>query len=194
IHNWGFGREKWRAFTAAALSMAVRGLLKFDNSGGALTLKETGKKPGADPLPGGERAILTWLDGHGGNVVIDRAYGSKVAELGTKFTTGIEIENRNKFFRRNLGYVIAGFAMTAAVVAGEILFGGLQDEDIAVMFGFFFAAFFAGMLIVPVLLSIFRGSHQFAGVVRTVMSLAVLTIFISIASSFAVALFPGGLS
>ena len=27
IHKWGLGREKWRAFTAAALSLAVRGLL-----------------------------------------------------------------------------------------------------------------------------------------------------------------------
>ena len=27
IHNWGLGREKWRAFTAAALSLAVRGLV-----------------------------------------------------------------------------------------------------------------------------------------------------------------------
>jgi predicted membrane protein DUF2207 len=193
IHNWGFGREKWRAFTAAALSMAVRGLLKFDRSGGGLTLKETGKKPDSgDPLPGGERAILTWLDGHGGNVVIDRASGTKVAELGAKFTTGIEAESRNKFFRRNLGYVIAGFAMTAVVVLGEILFGGLQDEDIAVMFGFFFAAFFIGIFIVPVLLSIFRGRHQFAGVVRGVMSLIVVAIFVSLAAPAIQRLFPDG--
>lgn len=194
IHNWGFGREKWRAFTAAALSMAVRGLLTFDRSGGGLTLRETGKKPGGgDPLPAGERAILTWLDGHGGNVVIDRAYGTKVAELGAKFTTGIEAENRNKFFRRNLGYVIAGFAMTAAVVVGEILFGGLQEDDIAVLFGFFFAAFFVGMFILPLLLSIFRGGNQFAAVVRGVMSLVVLAIFISIALPMIYSLFPDGL-
>ena len=32
IHDWGFGRDKWRAFTAAALSLAVRGLLRFDDS------------------------------------------------------------------------------------------------------------------------------------------------------------------
>ena len=43
IRDWGFGREKWRAFTAAALSLAVRGLLQFDDRGGSLTLKATGK-------------------------------------------------------------------------------------------------------------------------------------------------------
>jgi hypothetical protein len=37
IHDWGFGRNKWRAFTAAALSLAVRGLLTFDDGGGSLT-------------------------------------------------------------------------------------------------------------------------------------------------------------
>ena len=39
IHNWGLGREKWRAFTAAALSLAVRGLVHFDNKAATLTLK-----------------------------------------------------------------------------------------------------------------------------------------------------------
>ena len=29
IHNWGLAREKWRAFTAAALSLAVRGLIQL---------------------------------------------------------------------------------------------------------------------------------------------------------------------
>jgi hypothetical protein len=32
IHNWGLAREKWRAFTAAALSLAVRGLIHFDQT------------------------------------------------------------------------------------------------------------------------------------------------------------------
>ncbi len=38
IRDWGFGREKWRAFTAAALSLAVRGLLRFDDRSSTLTL------------------------------------------------------------------------------------------------------------------------------------------------------------
>ena len=32
IRDWGLGREKWRAFTAAALSLAVRGLVHFDRA------------------------------------------------------------------------------------------------------------------------------------------------------------------
>ena len=34
IRDWGFGREKWRAFTAAALSLAVRGPLAVRRSRG----------------------------------------------------------------------------------------------------------------------------------------------------------------
>ena len=33
IRDWGFGREKWRAFTAACLSLAVRGLVRFKQDG-----------------------------------------------------------------------------------------------------------------------------------------------------------------
>ena len=46
IRDWGFGREKWRAFTAAALSLAVRGLVRFNQTGKALTLEATGKQAG----------------------------------------------------------------------------------------------------------------------------------------------------
>ncbi len=68
IHKWGLTREKWRAFTAAALSLAVRGLISLDRSGGGLTLKATGKKSdGAAPLSAEERAIVTKLAVSGGS-------------------------------------------------------------------------------------------------------------------------------
>ena len=107
IHHWGFAREKWRAFTAACLSLAVRGLIRMDNSKGALSLMETGKSPLAtDNLPAGERAIVTWLNGRGGVATIDKAHGESIAKLGDSFTESIEAESRNRFFRRNLGYVL----------------------------------------------------------------------------------------
>jgi hypothetical protein len=109
IHNWGLGREKWRAFTAAALSLAVRGLIHFDQTGKALTLRKTGKQPegGFASLSAGEGAIYSWVN-IGGSASIDKAHGEAVAKVGTAFTTSIEAENRNRFFRRNLGYAIAG--------------------------------------------------------------------------------------
>ena len=69
IRDWGFAREKWRAFTAAALSLAVRGLLHFDDRGGSLTLKATGKTPagsdagrrGCDHSPGSRDRVALQL-------------------------------------------------------------------------------------------------------------------------------------
>jgi hypothetical protein len=102
IHDWGFGRDKWRAFTAAALSLAVRGLLRFDDSSGTLTWKATGKgTPGR--LPVGERVVLDWVNGRGGLAIISDAHGESIARVGDSFTKSIERENRNRFFRRNLG-------------------------------------------------------------------------------------------
>jgi uncharacterized membrane protein YgcG len=192
IHNWGLGRHKWRAFTAAALSLAVRGLIRLDSSGGGLTLKLTGNDPdGRMPLPGGERAIITKLNGNGGSIVIDRAHGTAVADVGTKFTTAIEEENRNRFFRRNLGYVIAGLVLTAAVIFGVVMFGGLQDQDITILVFLCFGGFMFGMFLVPILQGLFSGA-SFVVLVRSVMSFIVVAIFFSIATNFIKAIFPGG--
>lgn len=113
----------------------MRGLLAFDGGGGSLTLKAVGKEPsgGTGKLPVGEGAILNWVKGQGGVAIISSDHGTSVAKVGDKFTESIETENRNRFFRHNLGYVLAGLAMTAAVVIGVITFGGLQDQDISIL-------------------------------------------------------------
>lgn len=192
IDNWGLSREKWRAFTAAALSLAVRGLITFDEKDGKLILKvKDGAPADAGPLPAGERAILTWVKGQGVSAVISKANGVAVANVAEKFTTAIEGENRNRFFRRNLGYVFAGIAMTVAVVVGILVFGGLRDEDILIMVGMGFAGFMLGMFIVPVLLTMF-GAESFSSLVRSALSLIVLGLFASLAVVFLQAVIPGG--
>lgn len=184
IHDWGFGREKWRAFTAAALSLAVRGLLRFDDRGGTLTLKATGKEPpgGFNTLPAGEGAIVTWVNDEGGAATMSSAHSYAIAKAGDNFTKSIEAENRNRFFRRNLGYVIAGLAMTVAVVIGMIIFGGLQDQDIATLTGLAFAGFIGGILSVQVLQVLFTGA-KFATLVRAIISVAFFVVFISVSTS-----------
>ncbi len=124
-------------------------------------MKRTGKQPtgGYQELPAGERAIFSWVN-VGGAATIDKAHGEAVAKVGTEFTTSIEAENRNHFFRRNLGYVIAGLAMTAAVVAGLVAFGGLQDQDLSIMALLGFVGFFFGVFIVPFMQAIFGERRQ----------------------------------
>jgi hypothetical protein len=181
IHDWGFGRERWRAFTAAALSLAVGGLLRFDDSGGMLTLKATGKEaPGR--LPVGERVVLDWVKGQGGLAIISDAHGASIEKVGDNFTKSIERENRNRFFRRNLGYALAGLAITATVIGGVLAFGGLQEKDMAVLGGFAFFGFIAGMFVVQMLQMLLAG-FSFDGLIRGVMSVIFFVIIISISSS-----------
>jgi uncharacterized membrane protein YgcG len=193
IRDWGLGREKWRAFTAAALSLAVRGLLRFDQSAGTLTLKATGKQRagGFTALPPGEGAVYTWVIGQGGTATVNRANGESVAKIGDSFTTAIESENRNRFFRHNLGYVVAGLLLTAGVIAGVVMFGGLQDQDISILVFLAFGGFMFGMFLVPILQTMFSGAG-FVALFRSAMSFIVVAIFFTIATNFVHAIFPFG--
>ncbi len=181
IHNWGLTREKWRAFTAAALSLAVKGLIHFDQTGTALTLKTTGKQPegGFASLPAGEGAVYTFVNGYGGSVTIDKAHGQAVANAGNSFTKSIESEDKNRFFRRNVGYVVLGFVITAAVVAWEIMFGGLQDRDISILVVLGFVGFFIGMFIVPTIQAMHSGSARFNVIVWIAVALAFVSVFVN---------------
>ncbi len=195
IRDWGFGREKWRAFTAAALSLAVRGLIRFDQKDGTLTLKTTGKQPegGFAGLPAGEGAVFTFVSEYAGEVPLDKKYGQAIANAGDKFTKSIEAENKNRFFRRNLGYVIAGLAMTVAVIVGIAVFGGLQDQDISILVMLGFGGFIVGMFILPLALSMSSGALRFDSLARIAISLAIFAIFTSIFFNFAHALLSTGL-
>ena len=191
IRNWGLVREKWRAFTAAALSLAVRGLVHFDQAGKALTLKLTGNDPdGRVALPAEESAIVARLNAKGGTIVIGRAHGATVAELGTKFTSAINLENRNRYFRRNLGYVAAGIAMTIAVLFAVVTFGGLQDQDISILVALGFGGFFIGMFIVPAVQAMHSGSPKF----NVIVWIAVALVFVGIFVNALHALLSAGLS
>jgi len=188
IHNWGLTREKWRAFTAASLSLAVRGIVLLDRSGGGLTLKVAGKAPSADaPLAPEERAILTKLQTNGGTIVVDKTHAVTVADLGIKFTTAVVTTNRNRFFRRNLGYVTFGVAMTGAVVAAIVAFGGLQDTDTGILFGLGMAGFFVGVFLLPILRSVFGEGPKLAKIVQLAIFVAVAAIFASSAFNVAYA-------
>jgi uncharacterized membrane protein YgcG len=197
IHNWGFGREKWRAFTAAALSLAVRGIIRFEQDGDTLMLKATGRQPagGLETVPAGERAIFGWVNAHGGLARISTANGEAVAKVGASFTASIEAECRNRFFRRNLRYVIAGLVLTALVVFAVIKFGGLRDEDIGILIATAFAGGFAGLFVVPLLAAVFGGGGMHV-LVRRASSLIVLVAFGAVAANFVAIALPkdvGGL-
>lgn len=160
----------------------MRGLVRLDQAGKTLTLTATGKQPagGFQSLPAGERAIFSWVNEMGA-ATIDKAHGERVAKVGTEFTTSIEKENRNRFFRRNFGFVIAGLAMTALVVVSILAFGGLSNDDTGIMIGAGFIAFFGTMFIASILQLPQGGGVKTDILARAVMTLAFVAVLLSIA-------------
>ena len=144
--------------------------------------KEAASKEGPGKLPVGERVVLDWVEGQGGLAIISDTHGKSIARVGGRFTKMIERENRNRFFRRNLGYVIGGLVMTAAVIGGVLAFGGLQDQDLAVIDGIVFFGFIVGMFLFHVAHTFFSGASLNA-LIRGMMSIIFFAIFFSIANS-----------
>jgi hypothetical protein len=77
--------------------------------------------------------------------------------------------------------------MTAAVVAVLVAFGGLQDSDTAILFGFGFAGFFVGIFLLPILRSVFGEGPKLAKIVQLAIFVAVAAIFASSVFNFAYA-------
>lgn len=148
VRQWGWSGG-WREFTATAVSLAVRGLVVFDDADGALTLKRTTRAAAevSAPLGPGERSLLAWIESRGGTARIDRSSGSSLVLAFRAFKTAIEKENRNRFFRRNLGWVVAGLGLTAASVASVFAFGHLTEAEIGLLVGACFALVFIGVFV-----------------------------------------------
>ncbi|MCZ7560390.1 MAG: DUF2207 domain-containing protein [Burkholderiaceae bacterium] len=172
IRNWGW-KAGWREFTAAAVSLAVKGLVVFDDRNDTLTLKRAAR--GADAqrttagaassgasvdaastLPAGERALLSSIDGHGGTARVKSSNGKSPVAALANFRTAIEKDNRNRFFRRNLGWFAAGIALTALAVAATFKFGYVDDDEIGLLVGAVVAGVFVGGFLVGTVRSLLK--------------------------------------
>lgn len=177
----GFGWSGWREFTAAAVSLAVKGLMVFEDTDDGLLLSRAGGAGRADKagLPIGERAILTWIDRNGGRISIDSANGKKVAKVFKTFKEQVERENRHRFFDRNRGYFIVGLALTAGAVGLVLAFGGLREGELVLLILSGFVGVFLGMIVVPVL-RVFFGARGVRSVVSAGLHLAVVAFIITV--------------
>ncbi|ODS96651.1 MAG: hypothetical protein ABS56_12065 [Lautropia sp. SCN 69-89] len=172
IRNWGW-KGGWREFTAAAVSLAVKGLVVIDDRGGTLTLKRVvagadaqragAAAAGSDAtvestaaLPAGERALLAWVDARAGTARIERASGESLVSALARFKTAIEKDNRGRFFRRNLGYFAAGIALTALAVGTILRFGYVDDDEIGLLVGVVVAGVFVGGFLVGTVRSLLK--------------------------------------
>ena len=188
IDNWGWSAGGWRNFTAATLSLATKGLIVFDDSGKdiVLTRTEMPEPTGAEKLPPGEKVIFDWVQRRDGKVTINKVNGPSLASTFNTFKSKIETENRDKFFKRNLGWFALGVGLTAIAFVAVFLFGGLDESEIAMLIFCGAIGFIVGVFVVPILRTLLSGRTGIS-IIFTALQLVIvgyiLVSFISVFSS-----------
>jgi len=123
VHNWGW-KNQWTAFTAAAFNLGVKGLVTIDNTDKQLTLSVTGRQP-ETPLPPGEAVLFGYLNSRG-SVTIGKSEGPALGQKRLEFSSAIERENRDKWFRDHAGYSVLGIVLAAASLGIMVWLGYLE--------------------------------------------------------------------
>lgn len=124
VHNWGFDKSGWTAFTATIFELGVKGLVTIDNSGDNLRVTATGKKPDA-PLLSGEQIVFDYFAAEG-DVTVDKSTGLALQKKRGEFVSAIEKENRSTWFKSNLGYAVLGYVLALALLGAMVLFDVLD--------------------------------------------------------------------
>jgi uncharacterized membrane protein YgcG len=175
VHNWGLGTNAWKAFTASALSLAVKGLLVFDQEGKDLVFERTGKAAPPD-LSADEATVLNWVDKEGGHAKINKANGKAVQQVGQDFQSAVRKEGGGRFFKNNIGHFVIGVLFSVLTLAAILFFGQLSNEEIGVFIAVFFVGVFMSFFILPIVITLFTGR----GIFQVLSSAAALVVFVGI--------------
>ncbi len=113
------------AFSAALLSLAVKGHVTLEELNEKdMKIQPTGNIPGSGTLPAGEEAIYSNISNKSGGFRIDKANGTQVVALASRFRKKMHAEHRNKFFKRNMLWIIAGTVMSVVAILLSISTAG----------------------------------------------------------------------
>ncbi|WP_082477077.1 DUF2207 domain-containing protein [Rhizobium sp. Leaf371] len=193
IDNRGFADGGWTAISAAALNLAVTGRVVLEDLKSALVIAATGKTPtgkaATDTLPTGEAALMRAVEAAGGRLVIDRENGPAVQKAGDAFRKAMESEHRGKYYKANIGAIIAGIALSIVFILAILVLGTLDDAGAAIVIVPVIIAVFVAIFIAVFGRSIRRKS-SFAGriagiVVLTVIGFVGVTVFGGLVASIA---------
>jgi uncharacterized membrane protein YgcG len=179
IRNWGFGANAWKASTASALALAVRGLIVFDQEGKDLVLERTKASADAirEKLPAGEKTLLAWVDSRGGRAEINKSNGKAVARIGDDFKSSVRKEEGSRYFKRNTLYFVLGVVLSVLTVVAILLFGGLSQDDFGLFIGMLFVGIFLSVFLVPMIAGLFDGRGA-GHIITSLLSLSVVLGFL----------------
>ncbi|MEF0939483.1 DUF2207 domain-containing protein [Rhizobium sp. BR 362] len=171
IDSRGFSGAGWTALSATAIDLAVRGYVILDDLKERVVIRPTGKA-GSD-LSGGDKVLIQAV-GPFSPLVIDRANGEAVQQLGSTFRSAIERDHRGEYYKANFLYVIAGLALSVLTLAAIVIFGRLHENALP-------------LIIVPgflsIVVTIFAGTigrrfrRHDAGLGRRILSVLIAAFF-----------------
>jgi len=126
VHQMGWDKGGWTAFTSALFDLGVRGLVKIENPGKLLTVEATGTNAPAD-LGKAELLLFDYLK-RKGSVTVNKTNGPELNTTRGRFIAAIQGENRLVYFRNNFGYVAFGVAMSVLLLIALVVSDTLNPE------------------------------------------------------------------
>ncbi|HWJ89238.1 MAG TPA: DUF2207 domain-containing protein [Pelagibacterium sp.] len=166
VHTMGWARSGWTAFSAALISLAVKGLIEIGKTGKKITLTATGKAP-QNPLTPGEAVIFSDLQTMS-PVTIDKTSGPRLDKTRQRFIAALEEENRKVYFNNHVFYTLLGVVIGLAALGLMVWLEVLAPT-------FLFVAAFAAVFLSAIGL-VARSLWQGRGIGRF-LGLAILGIF-----------------
>lgn len=148
VARMGWKRNGWTAFTAALVSLAVKGLIKFDDTGPETKFVPLDHSPTS--LPVGEALVMKFILKKNG-VTVGENRGGEIQTTKFELLAALQVENRKIYFNNNMLYTVLGIILSLAILAGLAAIGAIGPVllVLALMIGFFsifFVAIFGRLL------------------------------------------------
>jgi uncharacterized membrane protein YgcG len=119
-----------RAFTAAVISLAVKGYLEIDQQGGKYTLH---RRNSAQPLAAGEKTLLEGLFSGGASVELDNKNHALLARAKLAHQRSLKRDYQKLYFLTNSALLLPSLGATAALAIAIGLLGAFRPLVVVVL-------------------------------------------------------------
>jgi uncharacterized membrane protein YgcG len=119
-----------RAFTAAVISLAVKGYLEIDAQGGKYTLRQ---RTSSQPLAAGEKTLLAALFAGGASVELDNKNHALLARAKLAHQRSLKRDYQKLYFLTNSALLLPSLGATAALAIAIGLLGAFRPLVVVVL-------------------------------------------------------------
>ena len=123
VHNMGWKRSGWLAFTAGLVDLAVKGLVILGKEGKKNTITATGKA--SDDLTPEAQKLFNHFSTKG-KVTVDKKSGPSLNTLRGTYISSVSTANKQQWFKNNTAYLILGFVVFLAITVLMMATGVLE--------------------------------------------------------------------